>query len=846
MKRRLPSNDAGVSRRLAWRLLSGWSCNRLQGVACAAAALLSPAAMLAEFSTIIHAPPDHVPTSLLSSTQLNLSAGGVIPDGYVAGTADGSVVDVEVNVQGGEVGAGFRALNGGSVNLTGGVIGHGFSVSGGVVELFGGDFRVNDVEFAGSAISLVGGDVFTGVLADGSPFIFSRSAFDYVGGVKLTPASLPTVDTTPITVDGASGDAPAGLRAGQSLNLLAGGTLSNHFAVVDADLAVDGGVVGKGAEVARGNVEVRSGSIGEGFRAYRGSTIQIDGGSIGRDFNAYDGSTVTITGGEFAPKFVTHVGSSVSIQGGVFGNDVRGQGDVELVGGDFRLNGVPIAAPRFQFLAGNVLTGVLADGNAFVFSAYQDYFLNVDLTTTALPTIDLTPIIIDGTSEAAPRTLRSGQTLTLRDGGVLQNHAQVVGSSLIIEGGNAGTGIEVVDGTVHVVSGTIEGGLNAYRGSVVDIEGGDIGAGFNAWEGSVVNVSGGQVGNSMRAFDAEINITGGHVGSYFDIYFTSEVTISGGSFSRVFRAHTGSSVELIGGEFELNGVPYLGSEFTLPSGAVLTGTLADGSTFAFSREVGDYLNHVTLTKASLPALVTTPLVVDSDNQEAPLGLRSGQSLSVRTGGRLPEDFTVVGATLDIEGGVLGVNAEIVDGVVNMTGGSLGDGFRAFVGSVVNVSGGQIGERFHAEAGTDIHLTGRRFFLNGVPIDGLIPGEAFTVSDRNVRLSGVLLDGSVFDIDLYSAPFATRDYINNSALLTVTLASLPLPGDYNSDGIVDAADYTVWRDGGSAAGSVEGYDVWAANYGAATTPIGPSVPEPGALLLAAISRLGLLDRRRRLR
>lgn len=40
-----------------------------------------------------------------------------------------------------------------------------------------------------------------------------------------------------------------------------------------------------------------------------------------------------------------------------------------------------------------------------------------------------------------------------------------------------------------------------------------------------------------------------------------------------------------------------------------------------------------------------------------------------------------------------------------------------------------------------------------------------------------------------------------------------PGDYNSDGTVDAADYTVYRDGLGTTYAPADYDVWAANYGA---------------------------------
>jgi hypothetical protein len=62
----------------------------------------------------------------------------------------------------------------------------------------------------------------------------------------------------------------------------------------------------------------------------------------------------------------------------------------------------------------------------------------------------------------------------------------------------------------------------------------------------------------------------------------------------------------------------------------------------------------------------------------------------------------------------------------------------------------------------------------------------------------------------------------------------LPGDYNSDGVVDAADYTVWRDGNSPDDSQAGYDLWAANYGSTNAPPAASVPEPaGALILLSM-------------
>ena len=63
----------------------------------------------------------------------------------------------------------------------------------------------------------------------------------------------------------------------------------------------------------------------------------------------------------------------------------------------------------------------------------------------------------------------------------------------------------------------------------------------------------------------------------------------------------------------------------------------------------------------------------------------------------------------------------------------------------------------------------------------------------------------------------------------------LPGDYNHNNVVDAADYTVWRDmlGTSGLALYEGADgsgdgmVDAADYGVWKSHFGQTLPEPAA-------------------
>jgi hypothetical protein len=76
----------------------------------------------------------------------------------------------------------------------------------------------------------------------------------------------------------------------------------------------------------------------------------------------------------------------------------------------------------------------------------------------------------------------------------------------------------------------------------------------------------------------------------------------------------------------------------------------------------------------------------------------------------------------------------------------------------------------------------------------------------------------------------------------------LPGDFNTDGTVDAADYVVWRKND---GTQVGYDAWRANFGtslgvgsasvdplarfpASTDPLSAAVPEPSSMFLLGVA------------
>jgi hypothetical protein len=114
-------------------------------------------------------------------------------------------------------------------------------------------------------------------------------------------------------------------------------------------------------------------------------------------------------------------------------------------------------------------------------------------------------------------------------------------------------------------------------------------------------------------------------------------------------------------------------------------------------------------------------------------------------------------------------------------------------------------------------------------------------------------------------FADLTFYRSEIMNIMAAHPTVLPGDYNSDGIVDGADYVIWRKGLGTTFGNTGYDVWRAHFGqtgsgagagsvTATGIVGSStgglagVPEPATLILAigAVSPLFLRRRRRGVR
>lgn len=127
-------------------------------------------------------------------------------------------------------------------------------------------------------------------------------------------------------------------------------------------------------------------------------------------------------------------------------------------------------------------------------------------------------------------------------------------------------------------------------------------------------------------------------------------------------------------------------------------------------------------------------------------------------------------------------------------------------------------------------------------------HAFSGGDGATPLAGLTYDGQTL--------YGTTSEGGLGGGVVYSIDPQAVRGDYNGDGVVDAADYTVWRDtlgstsqlaaDGDFSGTVNqaDFDVWANRYGDTASAFGVAAPEPTgtALCFAAVAALATIPRR----
>lgn len=230
-----------------------------------------------------------------------------------------------------------------------------------------------------------------------------------------------------------------------------------------------------------------------------------------------------------------------------------------------------------------------------------------------------------------------------------------------------------------------------------------------------------------------------------------------------------------------------------------------------------------------------------------------QGTTTVQGGTLVVDgATGMGETTVAVGGTLAGSGQVRGNLLVASGGTLTVGDLADPAGETLAVGGGLTLQAGATLAVDLHVTSHdtidvtgAAMLDGqlaVTIDTapqLALGDTFTVLSAASVANNLTLGGP--DAALFSLAASTATDV-------VLTAISGLAGDYNNDGAVNAADYTVWRDNlGAPAGSMLNdassapvgeaqYLAWRSNFGAvmpASLFAGASVPEPASLAVLAV-------------
>jgi T5SS/PEP-CTERM-associated repeat protein len=209
------------------------------------------------------------------------------------------------------------------------------------------------------------------------------------------------------------------------------------------------------------------------------------------------------------------------------------------------------------------------------------------------------------------------------------------------------------------------------------------------------------------------------------------------------------------------------------------------------------------------------------------------------------------------------DVDVTNGVLSISAGST-----ALFLSDINISAGaalafELNGSF-LEEGFNTPLQGVGSAAVDAPIsltlaEGFVPmlGDEFELISTAQGLSIGAVDLNNFE------PLPTGlqwDVLVSGETLTAVVIQAGLPGDYNDDGAVDAADYTVWRDNlGAPAGTLVNdpnpgaigaaqYTTWKTNYGNTSASPGAfeaaAVPEPCGVALLGLGCLLVLGGFRR--
>jgi hypothetical protein len=445
-------------------------------------------------------------------------------------------------------------------------------------------------------------------------------------------------------------------------------------------------------------------------------------------------------------------------------------------------------------------------------------------------------------------SIQNGGSLTVQDGSTLNTSNSSINGNVLIDGGaqwndnsgpNYGIGIAGGDGSVTIQNGgtaTFFLGLNVAADStsstgIVRVDGANsmISSGLDVSVGShtvgqgTINVGTVASGGTMTTLD----------GTPMHIYTTGTVTV--GSTTTTGTLNPSGEVYVDGGILRV----YSGSQFNLAPGETLyiqNGGTADFRSFNINGSKVEF-DSGTLSYAGNLLVGTNGVLGGS------VTLDATRHLSL-TGTTTVDPFY----TLALTDGSLHTSSVVNNGTLTLTSGTLNTTTATLNSSgalQITLSGKVRDTNYCALAASgNVSLAGSLV----VTLNSFTPaiGDTFDILDGT-------LSGTFAPLTLPALPadrtWNTANLYTTGVLAVVAVAGVP--GDYNGDGVVDAADYTVWRDTlGSttdrrADGNGDGivnqldYQFWKDNYPKPHMGRAAGVPEPSMLTLVLMGTIALV-------
>lgn len=430
----------------------------------------------------------------------------------------------------------------------------------------------------------------------------------------------------------------------------------------------------------------------------------------------------------------------------------------------------------------------------------------------------------------------------------------------VVNGPIAGATLPVLDETTQFnfnfgsssASNTVEGfgnEVNARFGSTLDNFTLGFGSTLNLLGGNLVN---GLTVNSPNVFNpSQVNLIAGGISGDVEISGTTQAVIQTGggipltlSGQPEVQIRTGANISTLHAPDA--------AQVTVTGGTIGTVTTANSSRLTVTG--GNFTGAVGITNDVFAN------ISGGDFSEIDVDILNDMNIA---GGAIESfEVTSVSATVNISGGEFGDSTFLAgfDAEVNITGGNFGDDIQISDDAVVTIAGGSFSANIDVDDRATLNLVGTQFLVDGADVTSDVAaaglaGLAINSVSPPMLIEVELVDGSsvAFAFQAESVQLAEEvSTLDANATVNLIVGTAPVAGDFNADGTVDLADYTVWRDhlgergesslafNGDGLNGVDiaDYELWRENYSGPSAGTGAApVPEPTASWLALAAVLG---------